>query len=324
MKDKKRFRLNLFGFIETLAFTAMLLIFIDGGSGWLMIYIIAGAMAVSLALSGSSLRRITAECSGFCGVCRKGDTVSAEIVFRGSGLCFMPFVTVSGSFMGSPFAARCSVIGGRGTVRITAKAQECCLQRLAIEEVTFRDMLRLVTWYPDINIGECTAAVLPDITQYSGPEVSPSVFPSDGGEETEGGSLAGGYPGYEHREYQPGDPNNRINYKLSAKKRILMVRRDENTTAESTDIVIAPGSDGSCAEQALALANRLISLGGTARVICGKDSFTAASPAAADRLREWLAFRDLGSADLAEPRRSESLSHSIVTISQQGVTVNGV
>jgi len=37
----------------------------------------------------------------------------------------------------------------------------------------------------------------------------------------------GGFPGYEHREYKPGDPIKRINYKLSAKRDELFVRLDE-------------------------------------------------------------------------------------------------
>ena len=166
--------------------------------------------------------------------------------------------------------------------------------------------------------------MLPDIVEYMGPEVLPSALPSDNDEEAEEGSVSGGFPGYEHRGYEPGDPLNRINYKLSAKKRTLMVRRDENTSAQSTDIVIAPGSDDTCMEQALALAGRLVGLGGAARVICGADSFGVASPASLDRLREWLAFRDLSSDKLAEPLRSSSVSHSVVTISQDGISVQQI
>ena len=56
----------------------------------------------------------------------------------------------------------------------------------------------------------------------------------------------------------------------------------------------------------------------------GADSFGAASPASLDRLREWLAFRDLSSDKLAEPLRSSSVSHSVVTISQDGISVQQI
>lgn len=320
--SKRRVKLSLFGWVEAIIFAVMLLIFISGEAGWVMVYVIAGAVSASLSVCIVSRRRFTVECGGFSGLYRKGDAVTAELTFRARGFCVLPFITVNGTFMGRPFTARCSLIGRSGSVRITMTAAECCLNRLEIHEIQLRDFLGLITFWSDERPNDCVAAVLPDIVDYVGPEVLPSVLPSDSDEETESGTLTGGSPGYEHRGYEPGDPLNRINYKLSAKKRALMVRRDENTPAEYTDIVIAPGADGGCAEKALALTTRLISLGGAARVICGRDSLAAASPAAADRLREWLAFRDLGSESLAEPQRSASLSHTVVTISKEGVTVS--
>ena len=81
----------------------------------------------------------------------------------------------------------------------------------------------------------------------------------------------------------------------------------------------ARGTDGGAL-----LDGDLVGLGGAARVICGADSFGAASPASLDRLREWLAFRDLSSDKLAEPLRSSSVSHSVVTISQDGISVQQI
>lgn len=50
--------------------------------------------------------------------------------------------------------------------------------------------------------------------------------------------MFGGFPGYEYREYRPGDPLKRINSKLSAKKGTLMVRLDEKTAAASVAVVL--------------------------------------------------------------------------------------
>jgi uncharacterized protein (DUF58 family) len=36
-----------------------------------------------------------------------------------------------------------------------------------------------------------------------------------------------GFPGYEHRDYVPGDPLKRVNWKLSAKRDRLLVRKPE-------------------------------------------------------------------------------------------------
>lgn len=321
MNVNKRLRLSLFGYIEALLFSAVLLIFINGEAGWGMIYIISAGVAASAAVFAVSHKHFTVECSGFSGLYRKGDMVSTELVFRANGFCILPFITVNGSFMGSPFTARCALIGKTCRVTVKAHAEQCGLGHMVVDELILRDSLGLITYRSDILPGSGSAAVLPDIVEYAGPEVVPSALPSDNDEEAEEGTISGGAPGYEHRSYEPGDPLNRINYKLSAKKRALMVRRDENTSAQSIDIVIAPGADGNGVEQALALARRLVSLGGAARVVCGADSFSAAAPASVDRLREWLAFRDLSSEELAEPLRSASLSHSVVTITAEGISV---
>ena len=318
MNVNKRLRLNIFGYVQALLFSAMLLIFINGEAGWGMIYIIAAGIAASTVVFAASHKHFAVECSSFSGLYRKGDTVKAELVFRAKGFCILPHITVNGDFMGKPFTVRCDLIGRTCRVEISMAAEYCGLNRLKIEDVILRDSLGLITYRSDIIPESGAAAVLPDIVEYMGPEVLPSALPSDNDEEAEEGSVSGGFPGYEHRGYEPGDPLNRINYKLSAKKRTLMVRRDENTSAQSTDIVIAPGSDDTCMEQALALAGRL------ARGICGADSCGVASPASLDRLREWLAFRDLSSDKLAEPLRSSSVSHSVVTISQDGISVQQI
>lgn len=321
MKVNKRLKLNIFGYIEALLFSSMLLIFINGEAGWGMIYIISAGIAASAVVFAVSHNHFAVECSSFSGLYRKGDTVKAELVFRAKGFCVLPFITVNGRFMGKSFTARCALIGKSCRVELAVRAEYCGLNRLEIDELILRDSLGLISYLSD-NLPESgAAAVLPDIVEYTGPEVLPSSLPSDNDEEAEEGSVSGGYPGYEHRSYEPGDPLNRINYKLSAKKLTLMVRRDENTSSQSTDIVIAPDADGDCMEQALALARKLVALGGAARVICGADCFSAASPASLDRLREWLAFRDLSSSKPVEPLRSSSLSHSVVTISVNGISV---
>ncbi len=60
-------------------------------------------------------------------------------------------------------------------------------------------------------------------------QIADSVLTSDNDEEndTELMFSSNSAPGYEHREYIQGDPLKRVNWKLSSKKRKLMVRLDE-------------------------------------------------------------------------------------------------
>lgn len=315
-------RTNIAVYIESVAFAAIFLLFINGEAGWILIYTLVGAILLSVLSCAFSRKKFSISCSGFAGVYSIGETATAALTLSGSGFCMIPVVTIYGRFMGKPFVARSSLIGRHGSIKISLTASECGLNRLEIDEIILSDFLGLARFRSKQRPNECTAAVLPQTVEYVGPEVPPSLFPSDNDEESGNSLLTGGMAGFEHREYVPGDPPRRINYKLSAKMRTLMVRRSENTAAESTDIMLAPDCDGSCAETALALAVKLIGEGGCARVICGGEEFTAAAPDAAERLREWLAFRDLSAIAESAAHRSSSLSHTVVTISKSGINVS--
>lgn len=61
------------------------------------------------------------------------------------------------------------------------------------------------------------------------------LFSTDDNEEetNETALTPTGQPGYDHREYYPGDPIKRINWKMSSKKDIYMVRLDEKLAGGS-------------------------------------------------------------------------------------------
>ncbi|MGN0317071.1 MAG: DUF58 domain-containing protein [Lachnospira sp.] len=81
--------------------------------------------------------------------------------------------------------------------------------------------------------------------------------------------MFGGFPGYEYREYQPGDPLKRINSKLSAKKGTLMVRLDERMAAASVAVVL--DSSMSCENTALMVQSTLETVLGLAKIFLLKD-----------------------------------------------------
>lgn len=314
-------KLSLAAWIEALLFAGVILLYISGECGWILIYILALAIISSIVTFVISRRNFTISCSGCSRIYHVGDEVNAELVFTSRGFCLLPYIFVSGVFMGQKFTARGSLVGKNSSVKIKLRATECGLNRMDISAVILRDFLGIVYLNSPVRPERAEAAVLPRIVDYTGPEVPPNLLPSDDDEESSQSLLTGGLPGYEHREYVPGDPLRRINYKLSAKKHALFVRQDENIAAESTDIILAPGADGNCAEQAFALAGKLTAAGGTARIICGSESFSAGF-ATLTRLREWLAFRDLSAIGAPDARRSAAVMRTVVTISPTGITVN--
>ena len=60
MNVNKRLRLNIFGYVQALLFSAMLLIFINGEAGWGMIYIIAAGRTSILRWSAAAFPDCTA------------------------------------------------------------------------------------------------------------------------------------------------------------------------------------------------------------------------------------------------------------------------
>jgi hypothetical protein len=63
-----------------------------------------------------------------------------------------------------------------------------------------------------------------------------AIYDDEAEETTETALPFGGFPGYNHRDYEPGDPIRRINWKLSAKRDKLLLRLDDE--AETPEINI--------------------------------------------------------------------------------------
>jgi uncharacterized protein (DUF58 family) len=64
------------------------------------------------------------------------------------------------------------------------------------------------------------------------------LYDDESEETTETTNLFGGFPGYNHRDYEPGDPIKRINWKLSAKRDKLLLRLDDEVETSEIDICL--------------------------------------------------------------------------------------
>jgi uncharacterized protein (DUF58 family) len=145
---------------------------------------------------------------------------------------------------------------------------------IGVKEFILRDFLNVMSFHPKyLNIPQTfTVKVFPDIPEIASdsPIVKNTVndlkFDNET-EETEESSAPfaqGGYPGYTHREYNPGDPLKRINWKLSAKRDELYVRADDEVESMRQTITLDPlrGSeriyDERAVESVLGLAMALV------------------------------------------------------------------
>lgn len=280
------------GYVQAAFFAALFMLFINAEIGSALLYAILGANIISLVLILLSKKHFTATLHSMSGVTECGRKVEFSVTVKKTGFCFIPFVDICLD-AGQPIHLRTALLFRREIeVSGSFEAQHSGLNSLVLEKIQVGDLLGNFCF--TIKGGQKTQmAVLPNIVEYDGPEVTPNVLPSDEEEAEEGASIMhGGMPGYEHREYFPGDSPRRVNYKLSAKRGRLMVRLDESYGTASTNLYISENALPVCCDKAFALASKLILRGGTVKITHKGDSRTANTPETLDRLREWLAFRE--------------------------------
>lgn len=287
--------LHIGGMFTALIIAVIFMLFLNGDIGWALIYILGGTAIVSAVLFLISRRNISVQLSELSGTVEYGRRVDVDIILRKTGFCVMPFIElcINIGANGLPIRIRASLIFGKEKrVSTSFRALHSGLNRVELTEAVLYDFIGMARGH--IKLGQSTQkAVLPRIIEYDGPEILPNMLPSEEEEIEEGVTVMnGGMPGYEHREYVPGDSPRRVNYKLSAKKNKLMVRLDESQGSKSTNLCIADNAMPICCDKAFALASRLVIRGGTVKIAHKGEERSASTPETLERMREWLAFRE--------------------------------
>lgn len=280
------------GYIQAAVFAAIFMLFINGEIGSTLLYVIIGANLISIATVLVSKKRFSVTLHSLSGVTECGRDVDFTVTLKKNGFCFIPFVDICLNSGQSIHLRTALLFRKEIEVSGTFAAEHSGLNNLVLEKVIVGDFLGNLRL--EIKSDQrAQMAVLPRIVEYDGPEVLPNMLPSDAEEAEEGMTTSrGGMPGYEHREYVPGDSPRRVNYKLSAKKGRLMVRLEESSGSASTNLYITQNALPVCGDKAFALASRLIMRGGTVQITHRGDSRVANTPETLDRMREWLAFRE--------------------------------
>lgn len=134
------------------------------------------------------------------------------------------------------------------TFEVEFDAKIAGLSKIGIENVFVTDYLGLLRMSVMEKVSGTVLGnikVIPDISEVSSKDerilqVMQASLHADDSEDTTESSLVkyGGFPGYENREYVPGDSIKRINWKQSAKRGKLLVRIDDEVTSNSVNIVL--------------------------------------------------------------------------------------
>lgn len=142
-----------------------------------------------------------------------------------------------------------SVMGfSREEFEVEYTARICGSSRIGMEQVAVRDYFGLFSFRVKLAAEQelyWQVGVIPEVTELSvrderAAKIILASARADNSEDSIETAVASviGFPGYENREYLPGDPLKRMNWKLSAKREKLLVRLDDESPGLSVNVVL--------------------------------------------------------------------------------------
>ncbi|MBR1864254.1 MAG: DUF58 domain-containing protein [Ruminococcus sp.] len=237
---------NIISFVMCALLAAFMVYEISGTGGIFILVLLAVALVDSVFMLIMTYKGLELGLSLSAGIVSKGEDFEAQLEL--SKRTFLPscFVEMTVGFTPNVGSRRenltYKVITARlrgETIYVPLKAELCGMGKVFIEKVVLSDYLGLVTKrFKKLPEG-CEIRIIPLIPDAgSQTEVLRSTsdklaFDDSDEESDETSQVLTGVPGYEHRQYMPGDPLKRINWKLSSKRDDLMVRLDEKVTSAS-------------------------------------------------------------------------------------------
>lgn len=133
-------------------------------------------------------------------------------------------------------------IGGREKeeLEISFKAIHRGIGEIELSSICIRSLLGL--FKKNLESEECInkIAILPSLIELDGSDYLVDNKFEESQEDDGETNLIVGEPGYEFKEYSEGDPLNRVNWKLSSKKNILMIRKSISNDVNKKVVILDP------------------------------------------------------------------------------------
>jgi uncharacterized protein (DUF58 family) len=244
---------NVFNYLLALGLVLVFALFLSGRVGWFLVLVLVLAPIVSVAVTALLCHFVRVEGDVQAYTVNKGDSVN--LLFKVINTSVLPLSPVVLEIADSPSAVctdkavSVSVMPhGCESFEVQCNAAIAGKGHIGIKSVKIRDYLGIVSFKlkkisPE---GLCTEVyIIPDVADIppdsdiisSAIEVAAHAVDSE--DTTEMGRHSfGGFPGYDSREYVPGDPLKRINWKLSAKRSTLLIRLDDEALASPVSVVL--------------------------------------------------------------------------------------
>lgn len=243
---------GLAGYLLSIGLVVVFALFLSGRVGWFLLLVFVLAPVLSVLLAWTASRRVEISGDTEADIVGKQEPCSVRIQLHNCCIFPTPPVCVQledsvrarsreKAFLLSmlPFAKEC----------ITAEFLPviCGPARIGIRQAVVTDYFGICSFScKRMQEEPCqTIRIVPDISElserdafiYQVMKASNQVEDSEETVEQQLPSMTG-YPGYAHREYTPGDPLKRVNWKLSARRDQLLVRLDEEQPGTSVCIIL--------------------------------------------------------------------------------------
>ncbi len=244
---------GIINYIFAMVFAIIFGLFLDANVGWFILVTLVLAPLLSVFFAWLSSRMLQISCEMENALLSKGD--SCNMVIKVKNCSIFPTPPIAIQFTNEA-GVRCdnreilvSVLPRGGQIfEVKFKAKICGSTMIGIEKVKVTDYLGLFAIGVrnlDYETLRQKVAVIPNIAELSARDdnllkVMQTSLHMDDGEDTVNSSAYtfGGFPGYDNREYVPGDPLKRINWKQSAKRNKLLVRLDDEMAARAIHVVL--------------------------------------------------------------------------------------
>ncbi|MBQ7187221.1 MAG: DUF58 domain-containing protein [Ruminococcus sp.] len=244
---------SLIGYLFCIAVAVVMAVMIDGTGGVLIAVILLTALIASLLLTKRLSRKLTVSIDCKHKLLAKGDIVEVLIKVEKHSRLPSPVIEIrleSGAQLAAKAESgiRFSMLPNRQaqTVKLEFKANysgRSYIKVAAFEAVDFLGLSRSSIPVEE-EAGFIGLRIMPNVPD-TGTQMdvirtaTDNVGFDDSEDETSETAMGStGTPGYEHRAYSPGDPLKKINWKLSSKRGIYMVRLDEKLSVTSQVFVL--------------------------------------------------------------------------------------
>lgn len=244
---------GIINYIFAMIFAIIFGLFLDANVGWFILVTLILAPLLSVFFAWVASRTLTISCEMEEALLSKGDTCNMVIRVANRFIFPTPPIAVQLTNEAGVRSENRDILvsvlpGGSQTFEVKFKAKICGSALVGIEKIRVTDYLGLFSMGVknlDYEQLRKKVAVIPDIAELSARDdnllkVMQTSLHMDDGEDTmdSHGFAFGGFPGYDNREYVPGDPLKRINWKQSAKRNKLLVRLDDEMAARAIHVVL--------------------------------------------------------------------------------------